>query len=59
MSGEQEKIEPVCYYQVLLLGALNVKDYGGNEKGLAMFFWTIPINPLPFFFLRECYGKGN
>lgn len=52
-QDSRKSIEPVCYYQVLLLGALNVKDYGGKEKGLANFFWTRSINPLPSFFFKR------
>lgn len=49
----RKSIEPVCYYQVLLLGALNVKDYGGKEKGLANFFLDKIHKPPSIFFFKR------
>ena len=56
----RENTDSVCYHQILL-GVLNVKDYGDNERVLADSFGRDPYTPfhLFFFFLGEYYGQRN
>ena len=49
----RENTDSVCYHQILL-GVLNVKDYGDNERVLADSFGRDPYTPFHlFFFFRR------
>lgn len=54
----RENTDSVCYHQVLL-GVLNVKDYGGNKKVLADSFGQDPYTLSIFFFFRRMLWSGK